>query len=122
MNRYFDLFQQILELLDAIGEGLNYIKLRIESGDYEAVVSMLYEVTQAYLAIETALIPLNSKLASDNQQKLSSYFRTALADITKAYENANWEQVQAVFDNQLLTSFSGWKSELECCLNRYIAC
>jgi hypothetical protein len=120
MDRYIDVLNRTLQLLDTGLEGLEYIKEQMQAGDYESTMVLMQDILVAYSVIERSLSPVLKKLPPNEIEALAGNLRDAFEQMVSIYEKQAWENAETMLLHILLPYYQAWKAELEKQIQPYI--
>ena len=119
MNNHIEVINRMMELVETMGEGLEYIQEKLERDEPEKAVKMLLDTTHAFASIEESLHSVLSELPEEGIQEKTDTLRSALAEIVREYEKGQGHLALDIFKLELYPAFNRWREELERVLKPY---
>ncbi len=110
----------ILDLMEIMEEGLNYIKQKIMELNKEATVTVLSDTLNAFSSIEKAIIPMIDELEENGILEKTDELRKRLDIMVKEYEKQDGQRFYEIIQLSLEPAFKNWKEEIEQTLRPYV--
>ncbi|WP_069998865.1 hypothetical protein [Cellulosilyticum sp. I15G10I2] len=120
MDKYYDVMERLLELLNTLEEGILHIQSQLKELQYEEALFILQDVMEGIASIENALEPMASNLAKNNIKELENDLITAIAKTVASYEQENEINLEKQIEQGVTPTFMRWKEEIEGILQPYI--
>jgi len=120
MDKYREVIERILELLDTMKAGLDYIQLKLSELKYEEALIVIKDIVDALDSIYNSIQPMESQLPENNLVAFTASIKYNLDNVIKSYEQGKEAYVAEQIEKGILPSFLVWKGELERVLRPYI--
>lgn len=119
MDKYIEVIQNVLSLLDTIEEGIQHLKKQISELRYEEAFSMLEDTMIGVSSIENAMEPMMENLRENKIKSLLKIFNEDINSILNLYENDNKSELEDIISNKFISDFLNWKTEVSDVLKVY---
>lgn len=113
MEKYYEMFQQTLELLDTMSDGFKHIQTRLEEGRIEDTSVLFADILDAYDEIKEASIPSITELPENNIENKMNALEEQLKTAINIYEKNDVNEAKTLMKAIFEKEFSQWKSEIE---------
>ena len=122
MEKYYEVIEQTLGLLDIIEEGIGHIQKQVLELRFEEALTLLEDTTEAFQSIEAALEPIIDELSEPEAiQYTNAKMMKSFNLVVTEFEKHNIGNTLDALELSLEPCFRIWKSELEKQLRAYIA-
>lgn len=111
----------ILDLLEIMEEGLDYVKKRIMKLNMEATVTVLSNTIDAFSTIEAVMIPILEELEENEIMEKTEVLKEKFNILVKEYEKVNGQKFYEIMQLSVEPAFNKWKKEIEIELRPYVA-
>ena len=111
-EKFYEVMQKAAELSETCLEGLEYIKTKLEEGQYEKTIPMLINVLNAFYTMEKSLSPIVEELQNENITKLSERLRDNFDFLITQYQMHDINKVADIIELRLLPNYKRWQKEL----------
>ncbi|KYH30066.1 hypothetical protein [Clostridium colicanis] len=118
LNR--EVIKQILDLLETMEEGVDYVKVKLGELNIEGTVIILTDLITAFIEIEKNILSMMIELPENKIKEKTEQLRTAFDTMVKEYETSKGQRAYEIIQFTLEPSFKQWKDELENILKPYI--
>lgn len=119
MDKYIEVVQNVLSLLDTIEEGIQHLKKQIFELRYEEGILMLEDIVDGKISIENAMEPMMENLRENKIKSLLKIFNEDINSILNLYENDNKSELEDIISNKFISDFLNWKTEVSDVLKVY---
>ncbi len=116
-----EVISNILDLLEIMEEGLDYIKQRIMELNIEATTTVLSDTIAGFASIEEAITPILSELEENKILEKAEKLKDRFNILVKEYENKDGRNYYEIIQLSLEPAFNNWKKEIEIAIRPYIA-
>lgn len=120
MEKYKEVIERILQLLETMEEGYIYIKNQLEKLYYEEGIIVLNDAMDAVNSIENALYPIKAELPEKNLDAYTEAIKHSMDNAINSYEQGKEVYLTEQIEKEILPSFLAWKEELERVLRPYV--
>ncbi|WHH61514.1 hypothetical protein [Petroclostridium sp. X23] len=107
-----EVIAQILDLLETMEEGMDYVKQKLEELNIEGTITVLTDLTSAFIEIEKSISSMLEKLPENKIIEKAGKLSTAFDIMVKEYESTNRQKVYEIMQFTLEPTFKNWKDEL----------
>jgi len=120
MDRYREVIERILELLDTMKEGLDYVQVQLTELKYEEALVVIKDIVDALDSIYNSIQPMESQLPENNLVAFTASIKYNLDNVIKSYEQGKEAYVSEQIEKGIVPSFLVWKKEIERVLRPYV--
>lgn len=120
MEKYYDVIERTMELLETINEGLLYTEKQIEELRYEGTFELLKDSKVAIESIEKALAPLKSEFTKNSIDELYNNMIDSFNEIIENFEENKKMEIGIQIKEEVVPEFGEWKEEIIRILNPFI--
>jgi len=120
MEKYHEVIERILQLLETMEEGYMYIKDQLEKLCYEESFIVLNDAMGAVNSIENALYPIKAELPENSLDAFIAAIKHNMNNAINSYEQGKEVYLTEQIEKEVLPSFLAWKKELERVLRPYV--
>lgn len=110
----------ILELLETMEEGIEYIEEKLQNLDIESSTTVLQDTINAFSAIEAAVTPMVDQLEENEILEKTEELKGSFNRLVKEYEKDNGQEFTQINQLSLKPVFENWKTEIELRLRPYV--
>ena len=111
---------QILELLETMEEGMDYIRAKLGELNIEETVTVLTDLITAFTEVEKSISSMMEELPENQIPQKDDELRIAFDTMVKEYETAKGQKAYKIMQFTLEPAFENWKEELENILKPYV--
>lgn len=115
-----EVIKYILDLLETMEEGMEYVKTKLGELNIEGSVRLLTDLVSAFTEVEISISPMIEGITENKILEKADKLRSAFDTIVKEYENPKGRKAYEIMQFTLEPSFRNWKQELETILKPYI--
>lgn len=120
MEKYYEVIERILQLLETIEEGYIYIKEQLEKLHYEEGFIVLKDAMEAIESIENALQPIKDILPENSLDAFSAAIKNNMNKAINSYERGKEVYLAEQIEEEIYPTFMTWKKEVERILRPYV--
>ncbi|SNS48924.1 hypothetical protein SAMN05446037_101165 [Anaerovirgula multivorans] len=120
MNKYYEVIQQILPLLDTIKEGILHIQNQLVELRYEEALTLLQDAMKGIASIDSVMQPIYDELPENNIDTLFVVVKESMNKAVDSYEQGSESNLENQIEKEVLPSFKAWKEEMEKVLKPYV--
>ncbi|HHW04247.1 MAG TPA: hypothetical protein GXX35_15845 [Thermoanaerobacterales bacterium] len=120
IEKYREIIERILELLNTMEEGLEFIQIGLSELKYEEAQIVLKDVIDAVHSIDSSIQPMQSGLPQNNISTLSSLLKKSLDKALERFDQNNELNINSLLENETYPAFKSWREEIEKVLRPYI--
>jgi len=120
IEKYREVIERILELLDTMEEGLDFIQNQLSELKYEEALVVLNDVIDAVFSIDSSIQPMEKMLPQNDINELSLLFRESLNKAVERYNQNNEVNIDGLLQKEIIPQFKRWREEVEKVLRHYI--
>lgn len=121
IEKYREVIERILELLDTMEEGLDYIQKQLSELKYEEALVVLNDVIDAVHSIDSSIQPMEDKLPQNDISTLFSSFKEGLNKAVERFKQNNEVNIESLLEKEIISAFKSWREEVEKVLRPYVA-
>jgi len=122
IKKYQEVIEKILELLDTMEEGLDYVQNQVRKLKYEDAFIVMNDLIDALDSIDSSIQPMQNELQQNNINALSSALKVCLNKVVERFDQNNEVNIDSLLENEVILEFTKWKEEIERVLRPYIIC
>jgi hypothetical protein len=120
LERYRTVMEDTLNLTEAMGEGIEYIRHHVAREDYYLdTLNVFNEILAASAAIETHFQLFSDKLPGNQIEECMVKLQAGFASLALAYEQGTSDRLLQVVQSLVNPAFELWKKELYKMLSPY---
>lgn len=120
MEKYYEVIERTLQLLETIEEGFDYIQNQVAELRYEEAFTILQDIMEGIDSIERAIYPMKDGLVENNIDILAVSVRESMNKTVSIYEQSKEVDLENQMAKEIFPAFRSWKEEIERVLMPYV--
>ncbi|MDQ2085093.1 hypothetical protein RBH29_01395 [Herbivorax sp. ANBcel31] len=113
MNKNTEVVKQIFPLLETMEKGITHVQKQLSELRYEEALLVLEDTMQGVACIEKVMQKMQEELPESQIDALTSKVKDSMNKVVENYENKTESNLKESITNEMLPTFSDWKSEIE---------
>jgi len=120
IERYHEVIERILELLDTMKEGLDYIQTQLSELKYEEALVVMKDLIDALDSIDSSIQPMENELPQNEIGVLTASLKLCLNKAVGSFDQNNGVNIDSIVEKEVIPEFTSWREEIEKVLRPYI--
>lgn len=120
IEKYIEVIQNLLPLLDTMEEGILHSKKQILELRYEEASNLLEDVLVGVKSINNAIQPMMGESLEGEIVAIGEVLEEELITVIHNYKKGKKIDLERQVENIILPTFKDWKNELRSALRPYI--
>jgi len=120
MEKYREVIERILELLNTMEEGLDYVQNQLGELKYEEALIVVKDLIDALDSIDSSIQPMDNKLPQNNISALSSSLKACFDKVVGKFDQNNEVIIDSLLEKEVIPEFARWREEIDKVLRPYI--